>query len=195
MWTVPVPPWIKLVSITICKIFTKVWLVVSPRSYAVRYPPRVRQHCIMKSPLLRLYTCSDFSIICFGYWISNTEVRSMNFNFKTLNCDGKITYMENYIFLSRILWKNITYFAENLLLKNYVDLSCIQQNSNQRYCTVIKPPLYTAVTFMNFWRVSLLVFCPRAGLSLKTQEPRLQFCPKTGLPQQIQEPKLQFYYG
>ena len=37
------------------------------------------------------------------------------------------------------------------------------------------------------------VFCPRAGLSLQTQAPRLQFCPKAGLPLQTQEPRLQFY--
>ena len=40
-----------------------------------------------------------------------------------------------------------------------------------------------------------MVFCPRAGLSLLTQAPRLQFCPKAGLPPQTQEPSLQFYYG
>ena len=34
------------------------------------------------------------------------------------------------------------------------------------------------------------VFCPRARLSLQTQEPRLQFCPKTGLPLQTSEPRL-----
>ena len=28
------------------------------------------------------------------------------------------------------------------------------------------------------------MFCSRAGLSLQTQEPRLQFCPKAGLPLQ-----------
>ena len=38
------------------------------------------------------------------------------------------------------------------------------------------------------------VFCPRAGLSLQTQAPRLQFCPKAGLPSHTQEPTLQFYY-
>ena len=37
------------------------------------------------------------------------------------------------------------------------------------------------------------VFCPRAGLSLQIQAPRLQFCPKAGLPPQTQEPRLQFY--
>ena len=40
---------------------------------------------------------------------------------------------------------------------------------------------------------SFRVFCPRAGLSLQTQEPRLQFCPKAGLSQRSQEPRLQFY--
>ena len=38
------------------------------------------------------------------------------------------------------------------------------------------------------------VFSPRAGLSLQTQEPRLQFCPKVDLPLQTQEPRLQFYW-
>ena len=51
-WTVPSPPSIKLVSTTICKIVTEMWLVVSPRSCAVRYPSRGRQQCIMEPPLL-----------------------------------------------------------------------------------------------------------------------------------------------
>ena len=51
-WTVPAPPTIKLVSTTICKIVTEMWLVVSPRLCAVRYPPRVHQQCTVKSPLL-----------------------------------------------------------------------------------------------------------------------------------------------
>ena len=52
--TVPAPPSIKLISMTICKIpvVLKMWLVVSPRSYTVRYPPRVCQQCTVKSPLL-----------------------------------------------------------------------------------------------------------------------------------------------
>ena len=37
------------------------------------------------------------------------------------------------------------------------------------------------------------MFCPRAGLSLQTQPPRLQFCPKAGLRPQTQKPRLQFY--
>ena len=37
------------------------------------------------------------------------------------------------------------------------------------------------------------VFCPRAGLSLRTEEPMLKFCPKEDLPLQTQEPRLQFY--
>ena len=51
-WTVQAPPSIKLVSTRICKIVTEMWLVVSPRSYSVRSPPRVRQQCTVKSPLL-----------------------------------------------------------------------------------------------------------------------------------------------
>ena len=52
-WTVPAPPTVKLVSRpTICKIITEMCVVVSPRSYAVRSPPRVRQQCTVKSPLL-----------------------------------------------------------------------------------------------------------------------------------------------
>ena len=51
-WTVPAPPSIKFVSTTICKIVTEMWLVVSPRSYAVRTPPRVHQQCTVKFPLL-----------------------------------------------------------------------------------------------------------------------------------------------
>ena len=43
--------------------------------------------------------------------------------------------------------------------------------------------------------LSSSVFCPRAGLSLQTQAPRLQFCPKAGLPSQTQEPRLQFCQG
>ena len=43
--------------------------------------------------------------------------------------------------------------------------------------------------------IIIRVFCPRAGLSLQTQEPRLQYCPKAGLPPQTQELRLQFYYG
>ena len=43
----------KLVSTTISKIVTEMWLVVSPRSYAVRSPPRVRQQYTVKSPLLQ----------------------------------------------------------------------------------------------------------------------------------------------
>ena len=37
------------------------------------------------------------------------------------------------------------------------------------------------------------MFCPRAGLSLQTQAPRLQFCPKASLRPQTQKPRLQFY--
>ena len=37
------------------------------------------------------------------------------------------------------------------------------------------------------------VFCPRAGLSLQTQAPRLQFCPKACLQPQTQTPRVQFY--
>ena len=40
--------------------------------------------------------------------------------------------------------------------------------------------------------IIIRMFCPKAGLSLQTQEPRLQFCPKAGLPPQTQEPGLQF---
>ena len=39
------------------------------------------------------------------------------------------------------------------------------------------------------------VFCPRAGPSLQTQEPRPQFCSKASLPPQTQEPRLQFQKG
>ena len=42
---------------------------------------------------------------------------------------------------------------------------------------------------------NIRVFCPRADLSLQTQEPRLQFCSKAGLPLQIQKQRMQFYYG
>ena len=45
-------PSIKLVSTTICKIVTEMWFVVSPRSYAVRSPPRARQQGTVKSLLL-----------------------------------------------------------------------------------------------------------------------------------------------
>ena len=41
-WTVPVPPSTKLVCTTVCKIVTEMCVVVSPGSYAVRSPPRVR---------------------------------------------------------------------------------------------------------------------------------------------------------
>ena len=33
-----------------------------------------------------------------------------------------------------------------------------------------------------FWWYIIRVFCPRAGLLLQTQAPRLQFCPKAGFP-------------
>ena len=39
----------------------------------------------------------------------------------------------------------------------------------------------------NYYIIIIRVFCPRVGLSLQTQEPRLQFCPKAGLPSQTQE--------
>ena len=42
-WTVPTPPSIKLVSTKLCKIVTEMCVFVSPRSYAVRSRPRVRQ--------------------------------------------------------------------------------------------------------------------------------------------------------
>ena len=52
-----------------------------------------------------------------------------------------------------------------------------------------------------FWNIhrthpisSSSVFCPRAGSSLQTQEPRLQFCPKAGLTPQTQEQRSQFFY-
>ena len=48
------------------------------------------------------------------------------------------------------------------------------------------------VCFFFLYACIITVFCPRAGLSLQTQAPRLQFCPKTGLPLQTQEPRLQF---
>ena len=44
-WAVPASPSIKLVSATICKLVTEMCMVVSPRSYAVRSPPKVRQQC------------------------------------------------------------------------------------------------------------------------------------------------------
>ena len=37
--------------------------------------------------------------------------------------------------------------------------------------------------------------CPRPGISLQMQEPRLQFCPKRGLPQQTQEPRVAVLLG
>ena len=43
--------------------------------------------------------------------------------------------------------------------------------------------------------IIIIMFCPRAGLSLQTQAPRLNFCSKAGLPLQTQEPRLQFYLG
>ena len=51
-WTVPVPPSIKLVSMTICKIVTEMCVVVSPWSYAVCSLPRTHQQCTVKSLLL-----------------------------------------------------------------------------------------------------------------------------------------------
>ena len=39
---------VKLVSTTICKILREMWLVVSPRSFAVCYPPLGLQLCIVK---------------------------------------------------------------------------------------------------------------------------------------------------
>ena len=41
--------------------------------------------------------------------------------------------------------------------------------------------------------IIIRVLCPRAGLSLQIQEPRLQFCPKASLPLQSKEPMWQFY--
>ena len=41
--------------------------------------------------------------------------------------------------------------------------------------------------------IVIRVFCPRSGLSLQTQESRLQFCPKAGRPRQTQKPRLYFY--
>ena len=50
-WTVPAPPSIKLVSMTICKIVMEMCVVVSLRSYSVLSWPRVRQQCTVKFPL------------------------------------------------------------------------------------------------------------------------------------------------
>ena len=43
--------------------------------------------------------------------------------------------------------------------------------------------------------IIIIVFCPRAGLSLQTQAPRLQLCPKAGLPSQTQEKKVAVLLG
>ena len=51
--------------------------------------------------------------------------------------------------------------------------------------------LFSKIFYM--FDVIIRVFCPRAGSSLQTQEPRLQFFPKADLPLQTQEPRLQFY--
>ena len=65
-----------------------------------------------------------------------------------------------------------------------------------RYCdgatgVVGRLPYYSQTSNIGTLYISLL--CPRAGLSLQTQAPRLQFCPKAGVPYQTREPRLQFY--
>ena len=56
-----------------------------------------------------------------------------------------------------------------------------------QYCNkLINPPKNINIS-------SSSVLCPRAGISLQTQAPRLQFCPKAGLRPQTQAPRLQFY--
>ena len=54
-WTVPA----LLVSTTICKIGTEMWLVVSLRSYAVRSPLRVHSEI----PITPVHTCPDLSVL------------------------------------------------------------------------------------------------------------------------------------
>ena len=51
-WTVPALPSIKSASMKVCKIVTEMCVVLSPRSYAVRSPPRVRVQGTVKSKLL-----------------------------------------------------------------------------------------------------------------------------------------------
>ena len=67
-WTVPAPPSIKLVITTISKIFKEMCVVISPQSYAVRYPPRVRQQCTVKPPLL-LSTPALIALYMYSYFI------------------------------------------------------------------------------------------------------------------------------
>ena len=54
---------------------------------------------------------------------------------------------------------------------------------------ILRWQIFVLTTIMKckfFQKLSVIitVFCPRARLSLQTQEPRLKFCPKAGLPSQ-----------
>ena len=53
MWTVPAPPSIKLVSMTIGKIFTEMCMAVSPRSYAAL----TRRKCVSIAQWNSRYSC------------------------------------------------------------------------------------------------------------------------------------------
>ena len=55
---------------------------------------------------------------------------------------------------------------------------------------------YTYHNFLLLRNIIIIrAFCPRAGPSLQTQEPRPQLCSKAGLPPQTQEPTLQILLG
>ena len=61
-WTVPALPAIKLVNTAICKIVTKMCVVVSPWSYVVRTRPRAVHSEI---PVTLVHTCSDRSAVAY----------------------------------------------------------------------------------------------------------------------------------
>ena len=99
------------------------------------------------------------------------------------------------------------YNACSSALYNFLHFSCNFVSPSLKYLSkhfiVLFYPLkvreevshsYNTTCNMSLLYVIIIrMFCPMAGLSLKTQASRLPFCPMAGLPPQTQEPRLRFY--
>ena len=62
-WTFPLPPSIKLVSTTICKIVMEMCVVVSLQFYAVRTRAMSASAVLSEIPVTPVHTCSDLSVL------------------------------------------------------------------------------------------------------------------------------------
>ena len=124
-----------------------------------------------------------------------------------MKCDYHVSFANSEIFSYTVICNSFeVYFSFCLFWKTTrADLedhrwstdNCLRQWrlvahligwAHQYFNKLINPPKN-----INILSSSSSVFCPRAGLSLQTQAPRLQFCPKAGPRPQTQKPRLQFY--